>query len=166
MRAWLTGIGMGIVLVTCGGNNGSTGHVELSGQTPTEAAAIAARSVCNHDARCGRVRITCSGSGSAGGSGIDASPPTSSCVATIDPVVYEECYADANADIAALLTCAAFTAEQINTLEICFDMLAARNCVPQAEADAQARTIEAGGSQPPDGFPAACTLLITPPPGC
>ena len=157
---------MGLVFVACGGGNGAPTHVEISGKTPTEAASIAARAVCTRDARCGHLTIACMGGGAAGGSGSDASAPTSSCVATIVPVAYDSCYADASGDIANLLTCAAPTAEQIDMLEICFDTLAATACITQEQADALARASEAGTSPPPDERPEACALLQSPPTGC
>ena len=158
---------MGIAFVACSGSTTPT-HVELSGKTPAEAAAVAARAVCTHDARCGHVSVSCMGGGTAGGSGSgsDASPPTQSCMGMINPIAYADCYADANGDIAQLLTCAAPTAEQVDTLEICFDMLATRACIPQEEADALARASEAGNSPPPNELPAACALLMDPPSGC
>jgi hypothetical protein len=164
MRALWIGIGIGIAFVACGSGTKGPAPVEISGKTPAEAAAIAARAVCTREARCGRARIECMGSGAAGGSGSDAGF-TSSCMATIVPIPYDDCYADASADIADLLTCAAPTADQIDMLEICFDMLAARACITQAEADALARASEAGNS-PPDELPAACALLMNPPSGC
>jgi hypothetical protein len=106
------------------------------------------------------------GGGSAGGSGNDAGGVTNSCVGTIRPVAYDDCYADANSDIARILSCPALTPEQINMMEICFDMLAARRCVTQAEVDAQALVVEAGGEPMRDDLPAACGFLLTPPPGC
>jgi hypothetical protein len=162
MRA--VGIGIGIAFLACGGSGPQ--HVEISGQTPTEAAALAARSVCLRLARCGNPSIVCTGGGAAGGSGSDASAPTVSCVATIGPVAYDDCYADASSDIAQLLTCAMPSAEQIDVLEICFDMLTARRCITQAEADALARARETGSSPPADELPAACALLMDPPASC
>jgi hypothetical protein len=156
-------MGMAVAFVACDGGNSGPAHVEISGRTPAEAGAIAAQPVCARDARCGKVSVTCSGGGSAGGSGSDAGT-TSSCVATIEPIVYGDCYAEASADITALLTCAALTPAQIDTLEICFDMLAAKSCVTQAEADAVAQASEAGTSPQPDPLPAACALLVNPPP--
>ena len=64
MRARWMGFGMGIVFVACGSSGGPT-HVEISGQTPTAAAAIAAKAVCTRDARCGHVTVTCNGGGAA-----------------------------------------------------------------------------------------------------
>ena len=165
MRARWMGFGMGIAFIACGGSGGPT-HVEISGQPPTAAAAIAAKAVCTRDARCGHVVVTCSGGGGAGSSGSDAGAPTVNCVATIEPIAYDDCYADASGDIADLLTCAAPTPEQTDTFEMCFDMLAARACVTQAEADALARESEAGNSPPPEDIPAACALLAQPRPGC
>jgi hypothetical protein len=118
------------------------------------------------DARCGKVSIVCMGGGSAGGSGSDASGPTSTCTGTIEPVAYNDCYTQASADIQTLLSCALLTADQVNTLEVCFDTLAAQSCVTQAEADAQAHAAEGGSAPPPDPPPASCALLSTPPPGC
>ena len=166
MRAAWIGLGLGIAFVACGGGGSGPTHVEISGKAPSEAAAVAARAVCTRDARCGHLSIACMGGGAAGGSGSDASPPTSSCVATIAPVAYDGCYADASADIAHLLTCAAPTAEQIDMLELCFDTLAAAPCTTQEQADALARASEAGTSPPPDERPAACALLQNPPTGC
>ena len=124
MRARWMGFGMGIVFVACGGGSGGPTHVASSGQTPAAAAAVAARAVCTRDARCGHVSVSCIGGGAAGGSGSDAGAPTVSCVGMIKPIAYADCYADASGDIAELLTCAAPTAEQIDMLEMCFDMLA------------------------------------------
>jgi hypothetical protein len=156
---------MGLGLVACGGGSGA-GHVEISGKSPSEGAALAAEAVCMRDARCGSVSIACAGGGTAGGSGSDASGPTSTCVATIEPVAYADCFTQASADITALLSCPALTADQVNTLEVCFDTLAAQGCVTQAEADAQARAAEAGAAPSSGDPPASCALLSAPPPGC
>jgi hypothetical protein len=155
---------MGIVFVACSG--GGPTHVEISGKSPDEAAAVAARAICGHDARCGRVVVTCSGGGSAGSSGSDGSAPTVTCVGTIEPVPYNDCYADASEDIAEVLTCGSFTTEQIDTLEMCFDMVAAQPCTTQAEADARAHDSEMGISPQPDVLPAACALFMNPPSNC
>ncbi len=164
MRATWIGLGLGIAVVACGGSN-TPAHVEISGKTPSEAAAIAAQAVCAHDAHCGRVVITCSGGGSAGGSGSDAGP-TMTCTGTIQPTSRDDCYADASEDIAQLLTCAAPTAEQVDTLETCFDTLAAEPCVTQAEADERARAAEMGISPPTMEVPPACDLIANPPATC
>ena len=164
MRAGWIGFGMGVVFMACGGSDGPA-HVEISGKTPTEAAAIAAEAVCAHDARCGHVVITCMGSGTAGGSGSDAAP-TMTCMGTIEKPSRDDCYADASGDLAELLTCAAPTAEQLDVLETCFDMMAALPCVTQAEADERARAAEMGVSPPAEEIPAACALIAEPPPAC
>lgn len=164
MRAVWIGLGMGIVFMACEDSNGPT-HVEISGKTPTEGAAIAAQAICAHDARCGHLSISCEGSGMAGGNGGDATS-TMTCTGTIRPVSRDDCYADASEDIAQLLTCAAPTADQIDILETCFDMLASVPCVTQAQADERARAAEMGVSPPATEFPAACALLAEPPPGC
>jgi hypothetical protein len=164
MRSVWTGIGIGVVLAACGSS--SPTHVELSGKTPTEAAALAAQSFCGREARCGHAVVTCMGGGSAGGSGSDAAPPTMTCVGTIEKPSREDCTEDANEDLTDLLTCIAPTAEQLDILEICFDTLAAQPCVTQAEADAKARAAETGASPPPDDVPAACALLDDPPAAC
>ena len=165
MRAGWLGFGLGIAVVACG-SSGGPAHVEISGKTPTTAAAIAAQAVCTRDARCGHVAVICSGEGTAGSSGSDGGAATVNCVATINQVAYDDCYADASGDIEHLLTCAAPTAEQTDTLERCFDTLAARACTTQAEADALARESEAGNSPPPEEIPVECALLAEPPPGC
>jgi len=139
--------------------------VEISNKPPAEAAAVAAQAVCTHDARCGRPSIACMGSGSAGGSGSDAAA-SMTCTATINPVPYNDCFTEASADIQHLLTCATLSPDQIDTLELCFDMMIAKRCVTQTELDAQARAAEMGTPPPPQDLPAACSLLTTPPPGC
>ena len=165
MRVSWLGFGMGVVFLACGSSNGPS-HVEISGKTPTEAAAIAAQAICSHEARCGHVVVTCMGGGTAGGSGSDAAPPSVSCMGTIEKPSRDDCYADASGDLAELLTCAAPTAEQTETLETCFDTLASEPCVTQAEADERARASEMGIEPPPDEGPAACALLKEPPPAC
>lgn len=157
-------LGLGIAFVACGGGD-MPGHVEISGKTPTEAAAIAAQAVCAHDARCGRVVISCSGGGGAGANGSGAAP-TMTCTGTIQPVSRDDCYADASGDIAELLTCAAPTAEQVDTLETCFDALVAEPCVSQAEADAWARAAEMGAPPPEMEVPPGCALIANPPATC
>jgi hypothetical protein len=149
----------------CGSDHGAVGHIEISGKTPGEGAAIAARAVCTRDASCGRVSIACMGGGSAGGSGSDAGF-TMMCTATIQPINYSDCYADAAGDIQKLLSCPALTPQQVNELEVCFDMLAALKCMTQAEADAQARASAAGAAPPPTTRPPECELLVRPPAGC
>jgi hypothetical protein len=162
-RCWL-GIGLGVAVAACSG--GGPTHVEISGKSPDEGAATAARAICARDARCGRPVVTCSGGGSAGSSGSDGSAPTMTCVGTIAPVSYDDCYADASGDIAEVLTCGSFTTEQIDTLEMCFDMVSAQPCVTQAEVDARARDSEMGISPPPEVLPAACALFMNPPTNC
>jgi hypothetical protein len=163
MRASWMGFGLAVAFIACGSSGPS--HVEISGKTPTEAAAIAAQAICAHDAHCGHVTITCMGGGTAGGSGSDAGP-TMTCVGTIETVSRDDCTADASGDLAELLTCAAPTTEQTDMLETCFDMLAARPCVTQAEADERARAAETGVSPPAEELPAACALIAEPPPAC
>jgi hypothetical protein len=163
MRTAWTGFGIGVVLIACS-SDGPT-HVELSGKTPDQAAAIAAQSFCAHEARCGHIVVTCMGGGMAGVSG-NAAALAVTCVGTIEKPSREDCTADATGDLAELLTCAAPSAEQIDTLETCFDTLAAEACPTQAEADARARDSEMGISPPPDDPPAACALLEEPPPAC
>ncbi|HMC93966.1 MAG TPA: hypothetical protein VKO16_04265 [Polyangia bacterium] len=157
---WM-GIALGIGMVTCGG--GGAPHVEISGKSPADGAALAASAVCMHEVRCGEVSITCEGGG---GGGSDGGTSTTTCTATIGPVVYADCYANASSDIETLLSCPALTADQVNTLDVCFDTLDAQACVTQAEADAQAHAAAEGTSPPSDALPVSCALLSTPPPGC
>jgi hypothetical protein len=107
------------------------------------------------------------GSGSAGGSGSDASAaPTFGCMGVITPVVYDDCFAKTSSDIAKLLACAMLTPDQTNTLETCFDMLDAQACTTQAEADAQAKASASGGPPPRQQLPAACAVVMNLPPNC
>jgi hypothetical protein len=159
------GLAVAVAVMACGSSSGPT-HVEISGRTPSEGAAIAAQAVCGQAARCGGVTIACMGGGTAGGSGSDAAPPSMHCEATIEPISRDACVADASGDIEELLSCPTLTAEQVDTLETCFDALAAQPCITQAEADERARAAEVGISPPADETPAACALLKEPPPGC
>ena len=154
-----------VVVNSCGGGNDGPAHVEISGKTPGEGAAVVARAVCVREARCGRASITCSGSGSAGGSGSDAGT-TFTCAAMIRPVVYDDCFKDVGGDLTELLACPALTPADIDTLEICVDALIAPKCETQAEADARARASEAGMGPTRPAMPAACAILTQPPPGC
>jgi len=164
-------LGLSFAALSCGG--GSVGHVEISGKSPAEAGSIVAHALCTHEVQCGDVSVSCTGGGSAGvsgsdgGSGTDASAgPTLTCMGVIAPVVYAKCFADTSSQIARLLTCAMLTADQTNTLETCFDMIDAKACTTQAEADAQASAIASAG--PPVGheLPAACAVAMNLPPNC
>jgi hypothetical protein len=88
------------------------------------------------------------------------------CTGTIQPISRDDCQVDVSEDIAELLTCAAPTAEQVDTLETCFDTLAAEPCVTQAEADSWARAAEMGVSPPEMEVPPACALIANPPATC
>jgi hypothetical protein len=158
-------LSLGLAVLSCG-DNADTGHVEISGKSPDDAAAIAAHAVCAHEAECGSVNIACSSSGSAGAGGDAGAAPAFICTARIDPVVYADCFKDASASIARLLTCGALTPDQTNTLEICFDMLDARKCTTQAQADARARANESGATDDGVGLPPECAMLSMRPPGC
>src|SRR5678810_360811 len=91
---WLA-FGAGLALVACGKSTTPPAHVEISGRSPAEGAAIAARAVCTHSAACGNVTIICSAGGTAGSSGSGAAAPATTCTATIEPVAYADCYAEA-----------------------------------------------------------------------
>jgi hypothetical protein len=115
----------------------------------------------------GSVSIICVGGGSAGSDGGDAcDAPSFTCTARLEPVVYDSCFTDVSASVAHLLTCGALTPDQTNTLETCFDMLDARACTTQAEADARARANESGGATEDPGLPPECAMLSMRPPGC
>jgi hypothetical protein len=163
MRTRWLGMGLAAAFVACGGVSSPT-HVELSGRTPAEAGALVAQSFCTHESRCGHVSFTCSTGGGAGSTG--GTPSPTACTATIAYLPYDDCHAQVSTDVTQLLTCAMPTPAQVDTLEQCFDALAARPCVTQAEADAMARAIEATGTTPPDDVPASCALITDPPPGC
>jgi hypothetical protein len=162
-------LGLGLAVLSCGGDAG-TGHVEISGKSPDEAGATAARAVCAHEAQCGSVSIICSGGGSAGSDGGDADDAGDArsfiCTARIEPIAYDSCYTDVSTSVARLLTCGALTPDQTNTLETCFDMLDARACTTQGEADARARANESGGASEGPSLPPECALLSMRPPGC
>ncbi len=166
MSLW-TVVVMAAGIVACGSSGSIPGHVEISGKSPSQGAALAAGAVCRREARCGEVTIACMGGGSAAGSGSDATTLMTTCTGRIEPVDYDHCFTEASADVEKLLSCASLTADQIDTLETCFDALAAQPCVTQAEADAQAHAAESGTSPPPEPPPASCDLLLaSPPPGC
>ncbi|HVX95171.1 MAG TPA: hypothetical protein VHK47_09705 [Polyangia bacterium] len=158
-------VGVVATLLSCGGGGGS-GHVELSGKTPGEGAALAAGAVCRRQVQCGDVSILCMAGGAAGGSGSDASAASQTCTASITPVIYDDCFADAEPDIEKLLACTALTPADRDTLEGCFDALAAEPCVTQADADERARRLAMGVQPTPAEPPAACDLIEHPPAGC
>jgi hypothetical protein len=161
---WKT-LGLGLLLVSCGGGTAAPAHVEISGKVPAEAGQIAGSAVCMHESQCGAVTIAGAGGGAAGGSGSDAGF-TSTCTGTIAPIPYAKCLNEASADITRLLGCPALTPADVDTLEVCFDTLVAETCVTQAEADAMARAAESGTDPPQPDLPAACALLRQPPAGC
>jgi len=165
-RSWSGLLGLGLAVLSCGGN-ADPGHVEISGKSPDEAGTIAASAVCAHAAQCGSVSIVCAGGGSAGSAGGDAGrAPSFICTASIEPVVYDSCFADLSASVARLLTCGALTPDQTNTLETCFDMLVARKCTTQTEADARARANESGAVNDGVGLPPECAMFSMQPPDC
>ena len=165
-RSWSGLLGLGLAVLSCGGN-ADPGHVEISGKSPDDAAAIAAHAVCAHEAECGSLNIICSSTGSAGGGGGDAGgAPSFNCTGRIDPISYDDCFKDRSASIALLLTCGALTPDQTNTLETCFDILDARQCTTQTEADARARANESGAVNDGVGLPPECAMFSMQPPDC
>lgn len=162
MRAHGVLMTIALTVASCGGGNKPV-HVELSGKPPEEAGQVAGRFVCTHDAQCGHPSVTCQSAGPAGDAG---GPTTMSCVGQITPVPFDGCFEDASSDISELLTCGQLSLDQVDTLEQCFDILANRACVTQAEVDAMARAREAGGESPKEELPTECALLVTPPASC
>jgi hypothetical protein len=142
-------------LGACGDADGS-GHIELSGKSPAEGSSLAASAICKREVSCGTVNVACMGGTSM----------ATECSATIVHPEQAACYADVQPSLEKLLSCQALTPEQVNMIEQCFDALAARPCITQAEADALARTEEMTMSLPPSPQLPECNFLEQPLPGC
>ncbi|MEO5768446.1 MAG: hypothetical protein ABIS92_08850 [Polyangia bacterium] len=127
-----------VLMSSCGGNDEGN-RVDISGRSPGVAATLSAEAICQTAAKCGAVRVSCSGSGSTTGG---ADPTT--CTGSIDPVSYDECYADAKPDLEKDLGCRAFTPDEEAIIEDCINALASASCATQAEADEDARRAQMG----------------------
>jgi len=140
---------------SCGGSSASPA-VTLTGKSPSEAAQDAATAICDRNARCGIVDISCTG-------GTDAA---TQCSASIDHPDTASCVAQEQASLDKLLSCTALTASERDSVQQCVDALVAQPCVSQAEADALAMLAQEGMALPPDLPPTACAPLEQPIPGC
>lgn len=136
-----------VLMSSCGGND-DRDHVDISGRSPAQAASIAAKAICQTAVKCGSVRISCAG----GGSNTGETVPTT-CTGSIEPISYDECFADARPDLEKVLGCRAFTSDEEAIIEDCINAMAGASCTTQAEADELARRAEMGlggtGRQPP-----------------
>lgn len=140
--------------VSCGGSSEST--ATLTGKSPSEASQEAATAICNRNAKCGIVDISCTG-------GTDAA---TQCSASIDHPDAKTCVAQEQPSLEKLLSCAALTASEVETIQQCVDALVAQPCVTQAEAESLALTAQEGMALPPNLPPAVCASLEQPIAGC
>jgi hypothetical protein len=128
----------------------------LTGKPPDQASQQAATAICNRNARCGRVDISCNG-------GTDAA---TQCTANIDHPDAGACITQEEPAIFKVLSCPALTEAESQTIQQCVNALVAQPCVTQEQADSLAMLAEKGGTLPPDGPPDACAPLEQPIPGC
>jgi hypothetical protein len=145
MRSMIRNLLVGAIgFASCGGNNtGAGGASSLPANASAEQLATA---LCQWNARCGKTRITCRGSGMGGGGATDAM--TRDCVGSIVPVAFEDCYSDTYPEVKAELDCASLTADERALLESCVRTWIGRDCPDQAALDQAALIIESGGIRP------------------
>jgi hypothetical protein len=150
-------IAAGVMLAggSCDSSSGAMG-VTLVGRSPSDGAQAAAAAICERDARCGTVSISCTGGTTA----------STKCSAEFVYPVEADCISQRKPAIERLLGCAALTTAQIEMIKQCIDALVARACVTQAQADALVMSAMESMSLPPDPPPAECTFLEEPIPGC
>jgi hypothetical protein len=114
-----------------------------TGRGTTERANEFADAMCAWAAECGLVSIAC-----------DTSP----CSGSVNEIRYDECYQESREQVAAALQCNPERDALLELLDECKRAFTARPCPTQADADAYAKTAEAGNEDP--HLPQACLQLI------
>lgn len=137
LGAWLFAAG-------CGGGSGG---VSIVGAEPAEQADEIADAICEREAECGSASISCT-----------VSNNMTDCTGMIEPVSYDECYAEERPDILEDLENCNLTEAQETTIQTCINKLLGRSCITQAQLDAFVAEIEAGNEE--------ATLGGPPPPEC
>jgi hypothetical protein len=128
-------------LAACGGDD----TIDISGDTPEQAADEIAGAVCAQQSECGEWSIDCTSDGT-----------STTCTATHSDVTVDACVAEARPEILSDLQCVDLTPEQEQTINDCINGLAAMPCISQDEMDAYVAAIEAGmDPEPPGGAPPA-----------
>lgn len=145
MRINLASLSLGLALVTfgCGSD-----EIDITGDTPEQAAAEIATAVCERNVECGSPDVTCNSTQS----GVD-------CTGTIEPVVYDQCVAELKPDIQMDLQACDLTPEQEATVNGCINAMLAQDCITQAELDAAVVEIEAGREPTLGQVPPECLQL-------
>jgi hypothetical protein len=147
-----------VALLTIGAcdDTGHPAHVELSGQTPSEGAHLAADALCSRAVRCGTAEIQC----------VSSPEQSAQCSATIVHPDKNTCYTQVEPGIEDLLACPSITPSQVDMIEQCLDAMNAQPCITQIEADEAAKEEANGMSPRPAIQPIECEFLQKPLPGC
>lgn len=133
----------------CGGDDDDV-DVDITGDTPEEAAAEIAGAVCDQAAACGQWSFECTGEGE-----------TFDCEATHQDTDRDECYAETQEEVVADLSCVDLTPAQEDVVEDCINQVASRDCPSQEEMDEYIAALERGEEPefPGGELPASCEQL-------
>jgi hypothetical protein len=135
-------------LAACGGGGTS---VDIVGDTPEEAAAEIAEADCSRSVECGQATYECT---------TDPETQMLDCTGTIEevtPAEEEECVAEIEENVLAVLSGCDLTDEEMGVIEDCVNAALAQPCISQSELDAWLAEIEAGNEpEPLRETPAVC----------
>lgn len=121
--------------------------MSIVGQEPEAQAEEIADAICDREAECGNASISCT-----------VSNNMTDCTGMIEPVAYDECYAEEQPDILEDLQNCNLTEAQEQTIQTCINKRLAEPCITQAQLDAFVAEVEAGNED--------ATLGSPPPPEC
>lgn len=120
----------------CGDSHGPGGgaRVDVTGDSPEEAADEVADAICSWTAECGEASVECGGSGSG----------DITCTGTIEDVSFAECFDELHPEMLADFRCADLTPDQEALVNDCINAMVANPCITMSDLDAYTAAIERG----------------------
>lgn len=139
----------------CGGDDDG---VDLSGDSPDEAAGEIANATCDHQVECG---------GWDSDIETDENDNVIACTPVQEEVEHDSCVSEQRASYTEILECAMLTDDELGQLGDCINDLVAQDCITEEDILAFCDALLAGDDPPDPGeAPASCDVLGTILEGC
>lgn len=154
-RSWPIALSAMLLLSACGGDEDG---VDLSGDTPDEAADEIASATCERRVECGGWDYEIE---------TDENGEVISCTPVEDPVDQDACVSETRADLREVLECAQPTEDELSQLENCVNDTVGQDCVTQEDLQVFCDAVLAGEDpEDPLAAPPSCDALVEIIDGC
>jgi len=156
-RSWPIAVAAVLSLMSaCGGDEDG---VDLSGDSPDEAADEIANATCERQVECGGWDFDIE---------TDDNGDVTACTPVQEDVDHDSCVADQQASYTAILECAMLSDDELGQLGDCINDIIAEDCITEEDVQAFCDALLAGDDppEPGDESPASCDVLDTILEGC